>query len=104
MSCESPSGAFEIGQCGVCPEWKTFGNIAKFYDRFSHASFFSVASQTMFSQPGMLIVLGEFDPEEKEPYRLEMRRRMTAATVVGHLIDYLSERLPKKGVSDIQPT
>jgi len=78
------------------PEWKTFGNIGKFYDRFSHASFFAIASQTMFGQPGMLIVLGEFDPEKIEPYRIEMRRRKTAATVLGHLMDYLSERLPQK--------
>jgi hypothetical protein len=78
------------------PEWKTFGEIAKFYDRFSHASFFAVASQTMFDQPGMLIVLGDFDPQKIDAYRIEVKRRQTAATVLAHLMDYLSERLPPK--------
>lgn len=85
------------------PEWKTFGDIAKFYDRFSHASFFAVASQTMFDQPGMLIVLGDFDSQKLHAYRIELKRRKTAATVVGHLMDYLSERLPPKKTDGTQP-
>jgi hypothetical protein len=78
------------------PEWKTFGKIAQFYDRSSHASFFAVASQTMFGQKGKLILLGEFDREKLEPYRVELRRRENAARVLTNLMDYLSERLPQK--------
>lgn len=78
------------------PEWKAFGKIAQFYDRFSHASFFALASRTMFGQKGKLILLGEFDPEKLEPYRIELRRRESAAKVLANLMDYLSERLPPK--------
>ena len=78
------------------PEWRTFREISKFYDRFSHASWFAIASQFVFSQPGMLAVLGEFDEDKVSAYEVELRRRNSGARVLRAMVDHLAERLPPR--------
>lgn len=72
--------------------WASFRELTKFYDKYSHASFLSVASQFMFDRPGFLAFGGEFDPSKHDSYHVELTRRTTAAAGLAGLGEYLVER------------
>lgn len=74
--------------------WKTFIEIANFYDQFSHASPLVISAQMMLDRPGMLVLLGDYDTEKSDVYRFEFTRRRSAAVALEQLIVALRERFP----------
>lgn len=59
--------------------WGAFQRITGFYDRFSHASTFSVAGHIVFDKPGSVVLAGEYDPGKRFIYEVELRRIHSAA-------------------------
>jgi len=56
--------------------WKTFDEISKFYDQYSHAGGLSLATQRKLSPPGGFIHGGEFDEGKRVAYRKELPLRV----------------------------
>lgn len=74
--------------------WKTFMEIASFYDQFSHASALVISAQMMLDRPGKLIMLGDYDADKSDVYHYEFPRRRSAAVALEQLIVVLTDRLP----------
>ena len=65
---------------GITPDgWAAFQRVTSLYDRFSHASIFSVAGHILLDRPGSVVLGGEFDPGKRFMYELELRRMRSAA-------------------------
>jgi hypothetical protein len=58
--------------------WASFQTISEWHDDYSHASFFSLATQAMFAAPGHVILGGEFDDGKRAAYRKELGLRVSA--------------------------
>lgn len=58
--------------------WKRFLTLTRFYDKFSHASGFSLSFHMMFNQPGVYILGAEFDPGKRRQLSKELRLRRSA--------------------------
>ena len=60
--------------------WQAFQAITEWYDKYSHASALTVATQMMLDQIGDLILGGEFDPGKADEYRKELQLRVSSMT------------------------
>lgn len=75
--------------------WQDFVAFTKLFNDLSHPSILAVYSQVMFMKRGWLIVGGEFDAGKTNVYRIELKVRHTAATVLASLASELVRRVPK---------
>ena len=74
--------------------WQSFMKLTKAFDEYSHISFMTLAHQLMLDEPGMLTMIGEYDPAKLTGYKAEFTRRKTGALVLEDLIRLLQGRLP----------
>ncbi len=58
--------------------WASFEVISKWYDKYSHVTALSLATQTMLTAPGCAILGSEFDRGKREEYRKELMLRVSA--------------------------
>src|SRR3989442_832986 len=77
--------------------WETVLEIADLYDQLSHASGLALAHQLMVNTDNAMIVGSEYDPAKREAYESDLRRRVTAAESLAHLIHVVTGVLPKRG-------
>ncbi len=73
--------------------WRTFEDITKWYDNYSHASVFSLATQTIFSQPGAVILGSGFDDDKQDGYRKELGLRVSSMTRLYELIEGVEQNV-----------
>lgn len=81
--------------------WTSFETITKWYDQYSHASAFSLATQQIFGGHGGVIIGSEFDDAKRDDYQKELRLRGSsmshlrelAVGVAGHVRAAQAERL-----------
>lgn len=58
--------------------WSVFQSITRWYDTYSHATVFSLATQAMLSERGKAIVGGGFDEFKRDSYRKELTIRVSS--------------------------
>ena len=73
--------------------WRSFEDIAGWYDDYSHATAFSLATQTMLGEPGGRILGGEFDDGKGAQYRKELALRVSSMAQLFDLIAAVEENL-----------
>ena len=62
--------------------WKTFSEITRWYNRYSHASAFGISAQTMLEGSGAVVIGAEFDPSKRDAYQKELTLRISAASTL----------------------
>jgi len=73
--------------------WASFEAISKWYDQYSHSSVLSLATQTMLTTPGSIILGGEFDDGKREAYRKELGLRVSAMARLCELVVAVRENV-----------
>lgn len=66
--------------------WDVFKKNMKFYNQFSHSSFFAVSANFSFSQPSKIALGSHFDIEKKENYQKDMRSMINAVYLLENII------------------
>ena len=73
--------------------WKGFEDITKWYDHYSHASVFSLATLTIFSRPGTVILGSGFDDEKQKRYRNEIELRISSMARLYEFIEAVEQNV-----------
>lgn len=73
--------------------WAEFTKLTSFYDKLSHAGAMTLADATIFAQPGMVSLGGDFDSDKLDQYKIELSRRQSAAEVLDHGIPIIGSHL-----------
>ncbi len=78
----------------VSPEaWASFETVTKWYDKYSHASALSLATQQMLDRPGAVIIGSEFDDAKRDEYQKELRLRVSSMSRLCELVVGVSENV-----------
>lgn len=77
-------------------KWHEFRELTAFYDKFSHASHLAMGFHIKFTQPQLLIVGSEFDPQKARQLSIELRRRRTALRSLSNVARALARALPQR--------
>ena len=73
--------------------WTQWQKITSHYNQYSHSSYFALAAQAKFSQPGTRILGSDFDEAKVPAYRQELRGRISAADALENLVPVLVQNV-----------